>query len=227
MFWELNKKCVVIQSDSLNEQKLDYLFKTELLNKEYSDYINFNKIFIDSCALGRLNCVKILIERGLIETINKDICLKNGLEYACFHGHIDIVELILSRFILKTKILNNGLEYACERGHIQIAKLMMEHGACDCEHGLERACMGGHIDCVNLMIAQGIYKDFIGECMKTLEIYDSDPDQYILDILDTLVFNSDSITYHDTHYREYKTKQLLKHSKLHEYLATYVISKII
>lgn len=228
MFWDPKNNEYIYTN--YNKQELESFLGNIaplLINKEYSDYINFNRIFKDSCAFGKFEYVKILIERGLIETKNKDICLKNGLESACFYGHIDIVELILSRFIFYIDIRNNALEYACEGGHVQIAKLMMEYDACDYEHGLERACMGGHIDCVNLMISKGIDKDFIGECMKTLEIYDSESNECSLAILDILVLNSDSLTYHDRYYQEYKTKQLLLATKLHESLVSFVISKIL
>ncbi len=206
---------------------LDTFFKNEhLLNSKYSEYINFDKIFKDSCTFGKFDYVSLLIERGLMGIKNQDV-LNIGLEYACYHGYIDIVELIVSQFILKMDIRNNALAYACEGGHINIAKLMIEYGAWDYEHGLERACMGGHINCVNLMISKGIDKDFIGDSMKVIELYDVEDNDENLVILDTLVFNSGSITYHDRFYREYKTKQLLKHSKLHESLVSHLIYKIL
>lgn len=76
----------------------------------------------------------------------------NGLAEACRGGHMDIIQLMISRGATNWQ---TGLEKACGKGHIEIAKLMISRGATDYNKGMLYACRGGNMEIVRLMISLG------------------------------------------------------------------------
>ena len=78
--------------------------------------------------------------------------INDGLYGACLGGHIELVNLMISR---GADDWNNGLSGACRGGHIELVNLMISRGADDWNYGLSGACYGGHIELVNLMISRG------------------------------------------------------------------------
>jgi hypothetical protein len=75
-----------------------------------------------------------------------------GLELACFYGHTELIELMLSKC---TGNRNYGLSGACRAGNMDLVDRMISLGAYDWNQGLEGACEGGHRDLVDIMISKG------------------------------------------------------------------------
>ena len=46
--------------------------------------------------------------------------------------------------------LNSGLHGACRGGHLELVNLMISRGARDWNYGLHYACHGGHLELANL-----------------------------------------------------------------------------
>lgn len=103
--------------------------------------------FGDVCEQGNMSLVKYMM--NIIGTYN----LSYGIRGACRGGHMDIIELMISKgaFIL-------DLEYmACQGGHIDVINFLISkrtHGW-NWNWGLYGACYGGHMDIVLFMISKG------------------------------------------------------------------------
>lgn len=78
-----------------------------------------------------------------------------GLNGACQGGHLDIIDLMISKSIDTEVIYNWGLQGACEGGHRDIIDLMISKGANSFNDGLDYASYMGHEDIVNFMIVNG------------------------------------------------------------------------
>lgn len=83
---------------------------------------------------------------------NQKIALKWAIGYAAEGGHMDIVNLLISKGVTD---FNNVMRYAGKGGHINIVESMMKRGANDYNQTMIFAARGGHIDVVKLMISKG------------------------------------------------------------------------
>ena len=103
--------------------------------------------FLNACEHGHLEIVEMLF--GLVYNINDsfNICLNLGLYAASIGGHINIINLLIS----KGANLADCLIRACRFGDIDIVKIMFSHGAEDIETGLSHACFHGYIDIVKFL----------------------------------------------------------------------------
>lgn len=95
------------------------------------------------------------------------IYANDGLAGACKGGHMDMIELMISRGANNwTRALHN----ACEGGHMDIVKLMISKGGelKSDDNDLHRACKGGNMDIVNMIIEKKMIENwrqgFAGAC---------------------------------------------------------------
>lgn len=76
----------------------------------------------------------------------------SGLEYACEGGHVDIVQLMVSK---GADNLTVGFWNACEFGHINVVHFLISKGMTSDQSSLEFSCRGGRcVDVVQLMVAK-------------------------------------------------------------------------
>ena len=107
------------------------------------NYENFNKY----CEDGNITEIKLLISK-----ITHELNWNWGLYRACDCGHMEIVELMISKGAIDW---NSGLQFACIGGHMKIVNLMIAKGATDWNLGLRAACAYSHYEIAELMISKG------------------------------------------------------------------------
>jgi ankyrin repeat protein len=100
------------------------------------------------CRLGHINKLK---------KHSKYLGSSDVLRYACYGGHLNVVNFILDHSYKNNYNLNinYGLKGACWGGHLNLIHYMVSKGADAWNHALASACWGGHIDLINLMISKG------------------------------------------------------------------------
>eukprot|EP00026_Physarum_polycephalum_P008705 Phypoly_transcript_08802.p1 GENE.Phypoly_transcript_08802~~Phypoly_transcript_08802.p1 ORF type:complete len:355 (+),score=48.37 Phypoly_transcript_08802:216-1280(+) len=116
-----------------------------------------------------------------------DINSLTPLKLACKHGHLQIVELLISRGAKVNEEINKGvylyqddrnstlctpLYFAAQGGHLDVVKLLLQHGAevnelCERENtALMAAAEHGHLEVVKILVENGaqleIASDFDG-----------------------------------------------------------------
>jgi len=89
-----------------------------------------------------MNIVQLMFDKGATN-------YNWGLEGAALGGHMDIVQLLLS----KGADPDAGLESAAEGGHMDIVQLMLSKGATNLDSALETAESNGHTKCAELIRA--------------------------------------------------------------------------
>ena len=88
-------------------------------------------------------------------------CLEGHKDCACFHGHADVVDLLLRHNAdvnITAAMGMTPLYFACEKGHAEVVDLLMQHsadvniaGPCGMTP-LYCACFHGHADVVDLLL---------------------------------------------------------------------------
>ena len=114
----------------LNNLNIVSLFKSKLICKDL--YIVANEILCD---------IKLYIENKDIFDLIKEnfIHIEFAFKLKKFNNWVD------------------GLRYACFGGHLNIVNLIIDNGANDWDVGLFGACRGGHLDIVNHMLSTTFY----------------------------------------------------------------------
>jgi ankyrin repeat protein len=145
-----------LKNRNIKEITMDILFK--LLEKKNSEQISGAIEF----------CMDNLITNKKIDVNNQTN--KDGdtpLHYACCHGHLDIVQLLLqSNAIDVNQTNNNGetpLHYACRYGYLDIVQLLLQNNAIDVNQTnndgdtpLHYACINGYLDTVQLLLQNSV-----------------------------------------------------------------------
>jgi cytohesin len=122
----------------------------------------------DAAAIGDVNFVASLLEKGTAVDSVGDSFGKTALQYAALRGHRDVAELLLAKGarIDAQEDWPGGtaLDYAAEKGHKEVIELLVSRGA-DINAGrrggyggdtpLHSAVRTGHKDVVELLIAKG------------------------------------------------------------------------
>ena len=113
-------------------------------------------MFIRACIIGDIN--------GVRDAIDKKVSLSNeGFRYACFHGHNDIVQLLLSLDetweIDPSELDNQAFRMACEEGRVEVVKTLLsldESRGVDPSvyrnQGLMWACMYGYVEIIHILL---------------------------------------------------------------------------
>ncbi len=147
-----------------NLGRRDYIH-TSLVNKTFRSFsllkiklITTQLEFEAACRNGDL--------LSIVSSPYEEYVWNGGLYRACEGGHLNIIELMISKGAGPHGGWNNGLFYACLGGHVPIVELLISKGANDWIGGLYHACRGGHMPIVELMINKGADKCY---CGKTID----------------------------------------------------------
>lgn len=193
------------------------------------------------CKEGDINKVHDLIKNGSKYTNDlntKDFSVFNyGLKGACEGGNLQIVELMIS----KGANFFNYLYSACKgksKNKSKVVYILISHGANNLYDGLCGACESGDKNLVKFMISKiKATKPFLDQsCRKNLQeledwiylIYSTCENGHP-DIADLLVVYSYVSPIHKLlpkEYYEYKQAQVLKFTKIHEFLIDMILKKI-
>jgi ankyrin repeat protein len=120
-------------------------------------------VALNSVKKGNINDVRKFIEMepSLINAC--DGWGRTLLQEACYDGHKNIVELLVSKGAdvnSKDKMGHGPLHLSCSQGHRDISELLISKGAhVNADYGkgspLYQACSGGHRDVAELLISKG------------------------------------------------------------------------
>ncbi|KAJ7584529.1 ankyrin repeat-containing domain protein, partial [Mycena floridula] len=134
--------------------------------------VNYGSFFFEELRTGKSH---ILMQLGLYQTLEmmllKDATYahdlgKHGLTplaYACHNGHINVVQLLLSREDINSSSINtnpgNPLLFAVQQGHMEIVKLLLQQPDIDTtvqdkaeRTPLSYATENGHLEIVKLLL---------------------------------------------------------------------------
>ena len=125
------------------------------------------KQYFDACYQGNYQDLEIILGEMLWENISIDIKDKkglNGLLIAAYHGHEEVVKLLLNNkanIEVKTPRNSTPLLLASQKGHLSVVKVLIRNGA-KIEAGqsnsntpLSWAAQNGHIEIANYLINNG------------------------------------------------------------------------
>jgi catechol 2,3-dioxygenase-like lactoylglutathione lyase family enzyme len=100
--------------------------------------IPMEQAFTWACMLGRIRYAKFLLDKG-VDPLAGDNTRLNGLHYAVWHGHLDIVKLLLDRKIpLEVRNMYGGTVLGCalhgaenrpQADHLAIIEALLSAGA--------------------------------------------------------------------------------------------------
>lgn len=154
---------------------IDFIFNAKITQQELIDVVRDNfilgfkyllrqgiNVHADNDAALRIACefnyediAKIILD------ITEEFTFESGfypLAVAAFHGHINIVRLLLDANFDPNEQDSISLEVAAEQGQLEILKLLVERGGdfhADTEMALQLACQYGRIKIVEFLIDNG------------------------------------------------------------------------
>ena len=125
---------------------------------------NTNQIMMAG-EIGHSDIIKLLLDVRPQDINHKDNCGATALTYAAFHGHKEIVELLLNKGANIDNKDNNGstaLTKVAFHGHKEIVKLLLDKGPNinekdnDGSTALTKAAFHGHKEIVELLLDRGV-----------------------------------------------------------------------
>jgi hypothetical protein len=114
----------------------------------------FNLALYYAAKDGRLEVVKILIERGADQ-------LNSALDVAALSGHSETVRFLVDKGMSRTAILpmplniEPALEYSAKLGNLEIVKFLVDKGAKNLDMALWRATMNVHKEVAEFLKSRG------------------------------------------------------------------------
>jgi ankyrin repeat protein len=115
------------------------------INKDGTERTVTREEMVAPVQRGHLACLKYILDFCGVSS-KTDIC-EEILYHACAHGHLDIVEYILSRGANIHNIVRSPIQIACVNGHLDVVRLLYTRG-CNVRQRddlvLQLACENGH-----------------------------------------------------------------------------------
>lgn len=144
--------------DSYSLKNISKFGDINLLKKALIEFnpnvISLNKILLEKCKNGQLNCVKLLIEKKADCEIYID-----AIQWASDFGHLKIVKFLVMLGIYYKSNHDWSIRWASMHGYWGIVKFLIENGANYMEDGdcaIRWASASGHLEVVKLLIEKGI-----------------------------------------------------------------------
>ncbi|KAI9701309.1 MAG: phosphate system positive regulatory protein pho81 [Bogoriella megaspora] len=157
------------------EPSLEALLESELIDLTFTDEVNERNCLHEAAIAGRVTILRHGLSHGLDPRLT-DVYGRIPLHYACIHGHVKVMELLLSSGIdtINAKDLDKftPLIYAVTRSKVACLEGLLSHGASinrsdESDHvPLNLACQHGSIATVDLLLqhrpdilpdAEGLY----------------------------------------------------------------------
>jgi ankyrin repeat protein len=91
----------------------------------HTNIAKIRNIFIQAISTGRTDVCQLILDSGRLD--NAAIAQINGnmLEFACYRGHLSVVQLLVSRCHPSKQQLYTALTTACAYGHIEIVTWLL------------------------------------------------------------------------------------------------------
>ena len=123
-----------------------------------------NNQLVDAAADGNVALVEQALQNGAHVEVT-DVCGQTALRWACWKGHLDVVQYLLTSHAANLEATdNNGwspLHCACNRGQLDVVQELVARGA-DLfvtddvgKTPLHYACLWGHLAVVQVLVARG------------------------------------------------------------------------
>ena len=183
-------------------QALEALLSTDLVDAHAEDEINERNCLHEAAICGREAVLNIGISRG-VDVGRVDVYGRIPLHYACMHGHVDMVRILLARSADTINALDHDnftpLIHGIVRHQLGCVKELLSHGAridpeSDADHvPLNLACQHGSLAITELLLeknaktlpdAEGLFPQHLvartgrtPETLLMLERYGADLDQ--------------------------------------------------
>ncbi|HEV2614496.1 MAG TPA: ankyrin repeat domain-containing protein [Gammaproteobacteria bacterium] len=145
------------------------------------------------CEQGDLDGLKLLQQKGVNITANRDANGKTLLHIASEHGHLKVVQFLLEQGAdvnSHTYDQKSVLYFACEQGHAEVVRVLLEKEAqkepwqlwLDEEFNI--ACTKGHAEVVKIFMESDVYKKYVE--FKGLDLSSSNKNDYVKKLDDLL-----------------------------------------
>lgn len=152
--------------EELEPRYLDKVLATLPVDFNFTDKINGRSPLHESCISGRVELVKICIEKG-VPLEAQDTYGRKPLHYAAMHGHVDICETLLKHRVDATAVDMDGqtpLIQGVVAGHADCVEVLVKYvGTQILETSaisndlipLSLACQHGRIEVARLLLRNG------------------------------------------------------------------------
>lgn len=132
-----------------------------MLIRQEGSYTGFHS----ACGEGHLKIIKLLLDKGKIDSTIKTSDGSSGFLIACLHGHYEVVKYLLEKGDLDIHEGNNegytGFHFACQKNHHKIIKILLDRGmnidilTNNGLSGLLIACFSNNKHVIKLLIEKG------------------------------------------------------------------------
>ena len=156
-------RCVVLKNNKILRYYVNCGYDVKM--HEVVDYYCSTNLLSYACKLGHVKIVELLF--GRYAGCNNGITV---LDYASYHGNIDVVKLVKNKYMN----FNRALEYSAENGHTKVVKYLLKCGAnvnTRNNFALRHSAYGGYLEVVKLLLEAGadihkIYMDIVPPNVK-------------------------------------------------------------
>lgn len=143
------------------EEALSILLQTYLIDFQAEDEINERNCLHEAAIFGRLLVLRAGLSGG-VDVARPDVYGRMPLHYACIHGRIDMVEVLIAANAATIDAMDHDrftpLIHAIVNGKLECVQKLLTYPArinpsSDSDHiPLNLACLHGHVDIVRLLL---------------------------------------------------------------------------